>query len=319
MSLGSLVFYATRKKSHHPSGHHTLLHASVPFIAATVYLAMAFGIGTLFRLDGSVTYLARYLDWSVTTPILLSSLVLLAFHEHGRTGEVGGHLTAIIVLDELIIATGLVSSLAGPCLAKLVWYAWSCVAFLGVLYLWVPLRTLAQSRGTTFGTAYNKNVAFLTTIWFLYPIVSLIGPEGMRIITDLTSVWAILIMDVVSKVVHALYRQAIWTRRWSSATTKVVISHNRPRSSLGLEPTSGGGSRCLHQLVDRIIDFRGCGHRRHRIRTWRQRPGNRRAAATPFVRRHIRLCRRNLPLVVNHRSGGCTSGFSHRVGDSFRR
>ncbi|MEG8026448.1 bacteriorhodopsin [Sphingomonas aurantiaca] len=92
-------------KKSHPSGHHTLLHASVPFIAATAYLAMAFGIGTLFKLDGSVTYLARYLDWSVTTPILLSSLVLLAFHEHGRTGEVGGHLTAIIVLDVLMIAT----------------------------------------------------------------------------------------------------------------------------------------------------------------------------------------------------------------------
>jgi len=205
MSLGSLAIYATGKKSH-PSGHHTLLHASVPFIAATAYLAMAFGIGTLFKLDGSVTYLARYLDWSVTTPILLSSLVLLAFHEHGRTGEVGGHLTAIIVLDVLMIATGLVSSLIGPSFAKWVWYAWSCVAFLGVLYLlWGPLRTLAQSRGMALGTAYNKNVAFLTVIWFLYPIVFLVGPEGMKIITDPTSVWAILVMDVVAKVVYAFY------------------------------------------------------------------------------------------------------------------
>nr|WP_244655045.1 bacteriorhodopsin [Sphingomonas sp. CFBP 13733] len=167
---------------------------------------MAFGIGTLFKLDGSVTYLARYLDWSVTTPILLSSLVLLAFHEHGRTGEVGGHLTAIIVLDVLMIATGLVSSLTGPSFAKWVWYAWSCVAFLGVLYLlWGPLRMLAKSRGMALGTAYNKNVAFLTVIWFLYPIVFLIGPEGMKIIMDPTSVWAILIMDVVAKVVYAFY------------------------------------------------------------------------------------------------------------------
>jgi bacteriorhodopsin len=205
MSLGSLAIYATGKKSH-PFGHHTLLHASVPFIAATAYLAMAFGIGTLFKLDGSVTYLARYLDWSVTTPILLSSLVLLAFHEHGRTGEVAGHLTAIIVLDVLMIATGLVSSLTGPSFAKWVWYAWSCVAFLGVLYLlWGPLRMLAKSRGMALGTAYNKNVAFLTVIWFLYPIVFLIGPEGMKIITDPTSVWAILIMDVVAKVVYAFY------------------------------------------------------------------------------------------------------------------
>ena len=61
MSVASLAIYATGKKTQ-PSGHHTLLHASVPFIAATAYLAMAFGIGTLMNSDGSATYLARYVD-----------------------------------------------------------------------------------------------------------------------------------------------------------------------------------------------------------------------------------------------------------------
>ncbi|MCI1143568.1 bacteriorhodopsin [Sphingomonas sp. WKB10] len=74
-----MAIYATGKKTH-PSGHHTLLHAGVPFIAATAYLAMAFGIGTLIKPDGSATYLARYVDWSITTPILLASVVLAAFH-----------------------------------------------------------------------------------------------------------------------------------------------------------------------------------------------------------------------------------------------
>ena len=208
MSLGSLAIYATGRKTH-PSGHHTLLHASVPFIAATAYLAMAFGIGTLLQPDGSVVYLARYLDWSVTTPILLAGLVLLAFHEHGRTGEVGGHLTAIIVLDVLMIVTGLISSLAAPSLAKWIWYGWSCVAFLGVLYLlWGPLRALARSRGEALGAAYGKNLVFLTVIWFLYPIVFLVGPEGMKLITDPASVWAFLIMDVIAKVVYAFYAAA---------------------------------------------------------------------------------------------------------------
>ncbi|EZP53856.1 bacteriorhodopsin [Sphingomonas sp. RIT328] len=205
MSLASLAIYATGKKTP-PSGHHTLLHSSVPFIAATAYLAMAFGIGTLLKVDGSAVYVARYLDWSVTTPILLAGLVLLAFHEQGRTGEVGGHLTAIIVLDVLMIVTGLVSALAGPPLIKWVWYAWSCVAFLSVLYLlWGPLRAKAVERGAALGGAYNKNLAFLTVIWFLYPIVFLVGPEGLKIISDPASVWAILIMDVLAKVVYAFY------------------------------------------------------------------------------------------------------------------
>lgn len=134
MSLAALAIYATGSKEA-PSRHHTLLHATVPFIAATAYLAMAFGIGTFVKLDGSATYFARYADWSVTTPILLSSLVLLAFHERGKTGEVGGYLTSIIVLDVLMVATGLIPSLAATSGAKWVWYLWSCAAFLGVLYL----------------------------------------------------------------------------------------------------------------------------------------------------------------------------------------
>ncbi|MDR6790713.1 bacteriorhodopsin [Sphingomonas sp. BE138] len=205
MSLASLAIYATGSKAP-PARHHTLLHAAVPFIAATAYLAMAFGIGTLATPDGAATYLARYADWSVTTPILLASLVLTAFHERGRTGEVGGYLTAIIVLDVLMIATGLVSSLATAPVVKWVWYLWSCVAFVGVLYLlWGPLRALAAQRGAALSTAYRKNIAFLTVVWFLYPVVFLIGPEGLRIITDPASVWAILVMDVVAKVVYAFY------------------------------------------------------------------------------------------------------------------
>ena len=101
MSLASLAIYVTGNKTP-PSRHHTLLHATVPFIAATAYLAMAFGIGTFVGSDGSATYFARYADWSVTTPILLSGLVLTAFHDRGRTGEVGGYLTSIIVLDAKI-------------------------------------------------------------------------------------------------------------------------------------------------------------------------------------------------------------------------
>jgi bacteriorhodopsin len=205
MSLASLAIYVAGKKTP-PSRHHTLLHASVPFIAATAYLAMAFGIGTVVKGDGSATYFARYIDWTFTTPILLSGLVLVAFHERGKTGEVGGFLTSVIVLDVLMIETGLISSLADTPLTKWVWFAWSCVAFLGVLYLlWGPLRAMAVERGRALGDAYSKNVTFLTVIWFLYPIVFLVGPEGLKMITDPASVWAILVMDIIAKVAYAFF------------------------------------------------------------------------------------------------------------------
>lgn len=208
MALASLAIYATGSKSF-PSRHHTLMHASVPFIAATAYLAMAFGFGNLTLDNGTTVYLARYADWSITTPILLAGLVLIAFHEHGKPGEMGGFLTAIIVLDVMMIITGLVSALAETSLAKWVWYLWSCAAFLGVIYLlWGPLRAMAAERGSALATAYNKNVALLTVVWFIYPLVFLVGPEGINIVSDPTTIWAFLILDIIAKVVYAFYAAA---------------------------------------------------------------------------------------------------------------
>lgn len=211
MSLASLAIYAKGRKAP-PFGSHTLLHASVPFIAATAYLAMFMGIGTIVKPDGAITYVARYLDWSVTTPILLAGLAMVALHARTRTGEaagLGGYLTALIVLDVLMIVAGLVSSLAIFPAVKWIWYAWSCAAFLGVLFLlWLPLRARANEGGAALAVAYTRNLLFLTVVWFLYPLVFLVSPEGIGAITDTASVWAILVLDVVAKVVYAFFAAA---------------------------------------------------------------------------------------------------------------
>ena len=205
MSLASIAIYALGGKG--PSVvSHTLLHASVPFIAATAYLAMAFGIGTVVGFDGTTTFVARYLDWSATTPILLAGLVMTALHGRRTPDGTGGYLVAIIVLDVLMIVTGLIASLGTVPVGKLIWFLWSCAAFLGVLYLlWVPLRSASRMRGGPLDLAYNRNLLFLTVVWFLYPVVFAIGPEGLKLIPLATSVWSILVLDVIAKVLYAFY------------------------------------------------------------------------------------------------------------------
>lgn len=208
MAFASLALYATGGKTA-TSYPHTLLHASVPFIAATAYLAMALGVGNVLLANGTPVYLARYADWSITTPLLLAGLVMQASGDRGKPAETGGLIAAIVVLDVMMIVTGLLSSLAETSLVKWVWYAWSCAAFLGVLYLlWRPLRTLAAEKGHAASAAYAKNVALLTVVWFIYPIVFLIGPEGMRIITDSASIWLFLVLDITAKVIYAFYAAA---------------------------------------------------------------------------------------------------------------
>ena len=201
MSLASLAIYAKGSKAP-PVRHHTYFHATVPFIAATAYLAMTFGIGDFLKIDGTVTLTARYADWAVTTPILLSGLVLTALHERR---EAAGFLVAIITLDVLMILTGLISSLAVLPVVKLVWFLWSSAAFLGVLYiLWVPLRTISRNDGGPLNGAYVKNLTMLSIVWVLYPVVFAIGPEGIRSLTPDASAWAILVLDVIAQVVYAV-------------------------------------------------------------------------------------------------------------------
>ena len=216
MSLSSVAIYA--KGSKLPAiRHHTYMHAAVPFIAATAYLAMTFAIGDILKLDGTVTLVARYIDWTFTTPILLSGLVLVALHE--RRGS-AGFIVSIVVLDVLMILTGLLSSLAVLPFLKLVWFAWSCAAFLGVLYiLWVPLRAISRGLGGPITAAYAKNLSVLSIVWILYPVVFAVGPEGIRAVSNDATSWAILVLDVVAKVIYAFYAASNIEKAWREAPT----------------------------------------------------------------------------------------------------
>lgn len=60
--------------------NHWLLHLFVCLAAMASYLAMALGQGSLLLADGREFFVARYVDWSITTPMLLLGLCLTALH-----------------------------------------------------------------------------------------------------------------------------------------------------------------------------------------------------------------------------------------------
>lgn len=205
MAVGSLAIYAHGSRDPEYR-HHTNFHSLVPFIAATAYLGMALGTGVL-TLNGEQLFLARYMDWSVTTPLLLTGLVLTALHEHGRHSS---YVTPIIVLDVIMIVTGLLAAItADPAYAsgdsgvRWIWYAWSCSAFAGVLYmLWAPLKSISGGYGGRVNEIYKGNLVFLTVVWLIYPVVFFIGPQGIRATDATTNVWIILVLDTIAKVVY---------------------------------------------------------------------------------------------------------------------
>ena len=199
MSLASLGIYATGSKN--PEWrHHTHAHALVPFIAATAYLAMTLGTGILTIHGDETLFLARYADWSVTTPILLTGLTLTALHEHHRHS---GYVVSIIVLDALMIVTGLLAAISTNPAVRWIWFLWSSAAFAGVLYMiWVPLRRWSETYGGRLNDIYKANATVLTVVWLLYPVEWFLGPQGIRAFGTATDAWAILALDVTAKAIY---------------------------------------------------------------------------------------------------------------------
>lgn len=72
-------------------------------------------------LTHSTVYWARYVDWSVTTPLLLLDLALLA-------GLSGGHIFIAVVADIIMILTGLFAAFGSEDTPqKWGWYAIACI------------------------------------------------------------------------------------------------------------------------------------------------------------------------------------------------
>merc|ERR1712080_748633 len=73
-------------------------------------------------------YWARYVDWTVTTPLLLLDLALLA-------GLPGANILIAIVADIIMVLTGLFASFGSEQTAqKWGWYAIACIAYLVVIW-----------------------------------------------------------------------------------------------------------------------------------------------------------------------------------------
>lgn len=110
-------------------------------------------------------YWARYVDWSVTTPLLLLDLMLLA-------GAPGGNIFIAIVADVIMILTGLFAAFGSESTPqKWGWYAIACIAYLVVLWqLVINGRATASAKGGKVGSFYAAIGGFTVIIWTVYPM-----------------------------------------------------------------------------------------------------------------------------------------------------
>ncbi|WWC86384.1 uncharacterized protein L201_001260 [Kwoniella dendrophila CBS 6074] len=193
-----------------PRGHR-VFHQLCLFIlttAAIAYFCMASDLGfasinTEFSHMGfpqnttRQIWYVRYIDWVITTPSLLLTLVL-------GSGLPLSDIIALCYFDLVMIVTGLVGALVATSY-KWGFFAFGCAA---LLYIWWvlagPARSSAAALGPEFKSAFIKSAIILSFLWLLYPIAWGLA-DGASVISPDSEMIFYGILDVLAKPVFTFF------------------------------------------------------------------------------------------------------------------
>lgn len=191
-------------------GQRTFHHLSMMITgtASVAYFCMASDLGSVaipvefvrgqYNADPvtrSIWY-ARYIDWTITTPLLLLELLLV-------TGLPLSDIIITIFADLVMIITGLIGSLVR---SDYKWglYTFGCVAMLYVFYmLYFPGRQASHSLGNELGKTYLIGASILSFLWFLYPIAWGLA-DGGNVISPTGEMVFYGVLDLFAKPVFAI-------------------------------------------------------------------------------------------------------------------
>ncbi|MCA1054163.1 bacteriorhodopsin [Rossellomorea aquimaris] len=173
----------------------------IPVWSGLAYMSMAMGQGGIVK-DGGVVYFARYLDWVVTTPLLLIALALTGMHHLKKKDPI--IIASLIAADVVMITTGFIADMSTGGVV-FTWYLIGITAFLVILWLiWSPLRKLAKQQGEKLYKVYLMVCGYLTLFWVGYPLVWLLGPSGLGVIGQAGDTLLFVILPIFSKVGFSL-------------------------------------------------------------------------------------------------------------------
>ncbi len=203
MVLGAIAIGTIGRGARGEDKHHPVASLFVCLIAATSYFAMANGQG-IVDVDGRSVYVARYVDWLFTTPLLLLGLMMIGLPALSRGDDSRSRtslLAGVIGADVLMIATGLFAALSADDVVRYTWYAISCGAFLAVIgLLYGPVRDIARSQAGSTPGLFGTLLSVLTVLWFIYPVLWLLGTEGTGTIGLTAEIAVFAVIDLSAKV-----------------------------------------------------------------------------------------------------------------------
>ncbi|KAI4113387.1 MAG: hypothetical protein LQ341_007817, partial [Variospora aurantia] len=234
MLLSSLAFYVMAFRVPVQKRLFHILTAFITTFATMSYYAMAIGDGvgsnkilikhtqkhfpdtydTVYR----EVYWARYVDWSLTTPLLLLDLCFLA-------GLNGASILVAVIADLIMILTGLFAAFQVDESPKWGWYAMACIAYLVVVYQ-VALngRQTAKAKDQKTATFYAAIGGFTLILWTVYPIIWGIA-DGSRNISVDGEIIAYAVLDILAKPVFGFWLLVTHDNFASSASIEGFWAH----------------------------------------------------------------------------------------------
>lgn len=170
--------------------------AAITGIAAVAYALTSQGIGTI-PVNGVNFYIPRYVDWLLTTPLLILYMTLLCKPGKRLYGLLIGVDVALILFGvAAIFATGTLS---------LALFGAGAAAYLVLAYLLVselPARAAFETDRVEIVFSKLRNVTVV--LWTAYPIVWLLAPVGFGFLLPNTEMMVIVYLDIITKVGFAI-------------------------------------------------------------------------------------------------------------------
>jgi len=204
MAAGTLYFLLEKPELKAQHRNVAVYAAIITFVASIMYynmmnLALAGDVGSTMPL--------RYIDWIITTPLLLLEFGLIA----AIAGSVKkGLIARLMVADVIMIVTGYLGELSNSGEAMTyVWFILSCLA-----WIWIIVEVFGlKASGTGYAAkAVNTMKWFVIIGWSIYPLGTAIqefmtvGAADAKSIASAGLIAAIIyiVADLTNKVIFGI-------------------------------------------------------------------------------------------------------------------
>ena len=208
VSMAAATFYfVMQRNDYKPEQRPTITYAAlITFIAALMYWQMKDIAGFPHpALAGNIasTMNVRYLDWILTTPLLLLEFGVIA----SMAGAVKGTTYRLIIADLVMIITGYFGEIGNPgSIGNYVNFIISSAAWLYIVYLIWNLKL--SKAGDELTKSITNMKYFVIFGWAIYPIGTAIqqfmvlGNANTEVLGNAACIAAIIyiIADIVNKV-----------------------------------------------------------------------------------------------------------------------